>query len=237
MLYLKANIGDVFDGYHPISKVLHYSTTAVGQQVAVVVRQSDNTKMFFIDAEEQSSATYHEAFNRGFIPEPSFWEESLGQVLIIGAGAGGPARFALEAGASSILQVDFDPEIIEVAKRFLPEWHCGAFDNPNVKTVIANAKDWVDDNKVLHGKFDCVFFDLTERTGASQVCWDSKFFDKLLAFLRPGGLFSTHVTWIGNDPAPKVTELFSTDVLGVRQVRTIPAASWHFFHAVKRVDL
>lgn len=225
MLQFTANIAGLYEAVYRVKELHCHLKTAYGQEVTIFTRH-DDVKMFFIDSEEQSTSEYMDAFNSALVPNGK-----LGDVLILGAGAGGPARFALEKGATTITQIDIDADIIELAKEYLIEWNKGSLSHPRVNTIIADASRWI---PFYSGpKYDTIICDLTELTDASIECWGKDFFRSVLNLLKPGGMFTTHVTWIGNDARARVDELFGELPLVDKSLVPVPAARWQFFYAYK----
>ena len=55
--------------------------------------------------------------------------------------------------------VDIDNDVIKVCKKYLPEYHAGAFDDKRAKVYNTDARKWLAESKE---KFDVIIIDLTE---------------------------------------------------------------------------
>src|SRR5579872_6396932 len=65
-------------------------------------------------------------------------------VLIIGGGDGGLLREVLRHEyLEKIIQVEIDPSVIELSKKYLPSVSNGAYENPRAKIVIQDASKYV----------------------------------------------------------------------------------------------
>ena len=108
MLYYRTMQGG-FEANFPVKVLLCDEVTALGQHVTVFIRP-DSVKMFFIDGEEQAASDYVDDFNK------SFFKLGCGKdLLIIGAGGGGPAKWGLRLGAEKVVQVDINMTGLEIS--------------------------------------------------------------------------------------------------------------------------
>lgn len=81
------------------------------------------------------------------------------RVLIIGGGDGGCLRRVLEHSPQEVIQVELDREVVEVARRYLPEVSAGAFDDPRVELLFADGYEYVVNARE---PFHAVIVDLTD---------------------------------------------------------------------------
>ena len=81
-------------------------------------------------------------------------------VLILGGGDGLAAREVLrQNGANTVVQVELDPAVIELARTTLSETNQGALDDPRVTVVIDDAMTWL---RTVEQRFDAVIVDLPD---------------------------------------------------------------------------
>ncbi len=146
-------------------------------------------RVLLLDGELQSAesdeATYHEAL---VLPAMAAVPAAR-RVLIVGAGEGASAREALRAGAEEVVLVDIDPEVVEAARRWLPSWHRGAFDDPRVTLRIGDARAALAEG----GPWDVVVLDVSDPTdeGPSRGLFTADWFAAVRASLAPGGVAVT----------------------------------------------
>lgn len=107
-------------------------------------------------------------------------------VLIIGGGDGGLLREVLRhKNLDKIIQVEIDPTMIELSKKYLPNVSQGAFDNPRATIVIEDAAVYVQDTEE---KFDVVICDTNDPKGPAAVLFSKEFYGNCKRVLNPGGI-------------------------------------------------
>jgi len=78
-----------------------------------------------------------------------------------------------------------------VARRLMPEWHQGAFDDPRSELVFADARRWLEESG---RSFDVVILDLTDPVGEdnpAKFLYTREFYRLVRERLRPGGVVVT----------------------------------------------
>ena len=61
-------------------------------------------------------------------------------MLILGGGEGATLREVLrDPSVRRCTMVDIDGEVVELSKKYLPEWSDGAFDDPRARVIIGDA--------------------------------------------------------------------------------------------------
>jgi len=135
-------------------------------------------------------------------------------VLVLGGGDGLAARELLrQPGVDTIVQVELDPAVIELARTTMREANGGSLDNPRVHVVIGDAMTW------LRGRadhFDAVIVDLPDPdTPVLGRLYSAEFYGLAGRALAPGGLM---VVQAGSP--------FSTPTAFWRTVSTIGAAGY-----------
>jgi len=116
-------------------------------------------KCLIIDGRMQSAEKdefiYHEALVHPALllhPQPA-------NVLVIGAGEGATIRELLKYDNLKITGVDIDQEVIEFSRRYLGEWHQGAFDHPRFKLIIKDGWDFIQETTEF---YEVIIMDLPE---------------------------------------------------------------------------
>jgi len=151
-------------------------------------------KMLVLNGEPQSSqfdeAIYHEALVLPALishPEPK-------RVLIIGGGEGSTLREVLKHKAvKRVVMLDIDEELIEITKKYLPEWSQGAFEDPRVELIFGDAREKL---YQLGEKFDVVISDLSEPSSSSPAynIFNDDFLRAIDSVLDERGIFATQAS-------------------------------------------
>jgi spermidine synthase len=141
-------------------------------------------------------------------------------VLVLGGGDGLAARELLrQRGIATIVQVELDPAVIELARTTMREANGGSLDNPRVAIVIDDAMTWL---RGAHPElrpatgFDAVIVDLPDPdTPVLGRLYSTEFYALASHALAPGGLM---VVQAGSP--------YSTPTAFWRTVSTIAAAGY-----------
>lgn len=141
-------------------------------------------------------------------------------VLILGGGDGLVAReLVRQPGIESIVQVELDPAVVEMARTTLRDANAGALDDPRVRVVIDDAMTWLRDapaDAVPRGGFDAVVVDLPDPDNpVLGRLYSVEFYALLTRVLSPDALVSVQA----GSP-------FSTPAAYWRTVSTLRAAGY-----------
>jgi len=94
-------------------------------------------------------------------------------VLIVGGGDGGALREVLRHPVERATLVEIDPEVIEVAKEWLPSVHQGAFSDPRVRVVTMPGEEFLPQHRE---EFDVILVDSTDPIGPGAALFREDFF-------------------------------------------------------------
>ncbi|BFI75287.1 polyamine aminopropyltransferase [Sulfurisphaera ohwakuensis] len=162
---------------HAITKVIAEEKTPY--QRALLVELARFGKALILDGKIQSTITdefiYHEALVHPLLLSINNPEK----VLILGGGEGATLREVLKhKTVKNAIMVDIDPVVIDFAKKYLQEWHQGAFDNPKSKLVIEDGYKFIKETKET---FDAVIIDLTDpiKDSPSQMLYTKEFYEEV----------------------------------------------------------
>ena len=162
---------------HAITKVIAEEKTPY--QRALLVELARFGKALILDGKIQSTITdefiYHEALVHPLLLSINNPEK----ILILGGGEGATLREVLKHKTiKNVTMVDIDPVVIDFAKKYLQEWHQGAFDNPKSKLVIEDGYKFIKETKE---KFDAVVIDLTDpiKDSPSQMLYTKEFYEEV----------------------------------------------------------
>lgn len=109
------------------------------------------------------------------------------RVLIIGGGDGGMLREVLRhPTVETVVQVEIDPSVIELSKKWIPNVSRGSFDDPRLQLIIADGAKFVHETDQ---RFDVIICDSTDPIGPGEVLFTSEFYGNCKRVLNPKGIF------------------------------------------------
>lgn len=109
-------------------------------------------------------------------------------VFIAGGGEGATAREVLSHNTvRRAVMVDIDREVVELCRRYLPDHHQGAFDDPRLDLVFDDALRFLERTEE---RFDVAVIDVPDplEGGPAYLLYTREFYHLLRDKLRPGGL-------------------------------------------------
>ncbi|MGH8103102.1 MAG: polyamine aminopropyltransferase [bacterium] len=125
---------------------------------------------------------YHEAL----VWPPMLLHPDPRRVLIIGGGDGGTLEEVLKfPTVETVMQVEIDPAVVEIAKTHFDSVHHGAFDDPRVHLVIADAAKFVPADPE---RYDVILMDTSDPVGPSEPLYDKIFLARVRDHLTAGGI-------------------------------------------------
>lgn len=171
---------------HSLKRVI-YSGRTEFQSVDIVETGSFGVALV-LDGRIQSSARdefiYHEA-----LVHPAMISHPCPQtVCVVGGGEGATLREVLaHKTVKKAVMVDIDREVIDICRRFLPEFHQGSFDDSRAELHFADARKHL---RETTDKFDAIIIDLVEPLEAGPACllYTSEFYQIVKERLNPEGI-------------------------------------------------
>ena len=144
-------------------------------------------RALFLDDKIQSAELdefiYHEALVHPALvlhPQPR-------SVLVVGGGEGATLREALRhRTVERVVMVDIDAAAVQACRTYLPGWHQGAYDDPRLEMVHADARQVLADSAA---QFDAIVVDITDPLagGPSYRLFTREFYELVAARLSPRG--------------------------------------------------
>lgn len=155
-----------------------------------IIRSGAFGKCLILDGKMQSAQSdefiYHEA-----IIHPAIVSHDLPKrVFVAGGGEGATAREILKYNSiEEIVIADLDKEAVDISKKYLPEWHQGAFENKKVRVYFDDARSFL--RKLDF--FDIIVLDLPEPTenGPAIMLYTKEFYNIVYEHLNEGGIAVT----------------------------------------------
>ena len=183
-------VGNYEAHMHAIRRTIHHENTEF-QEVGIVESVSFG-KILVLDGDMQSSQKDEFIYHESLVQPAMMSHPNPEKVLILGGGEGATLREVLRSKTvKRVVMVDIDKRLVEICKEFLPEYSCGAFDDPRAELVITDALNWLEKSEE---KFDVIVGDLTDPLpqAPSHGLYSVPFFKNLITNrLNEGGLFVT----------------------------------------------
>lgn len=148
-------------------------------------------RMLVLDGVVQSTEGDEFIYHEGIV-HPAFYAAADGpgvrDVLVLGGGEGACLREALRwSTVESVTMIDIDEEVVDACRRFLPDHHRGAFDDPRVSLHHMDAVAYL--AGLPDACLDVVISDMTDpvEEGPSTFCFTAEYFQQIKRVLRPHG--------------------------------------------------
>jgi spermidine synthase len=155
--------------HHHAIEELYFSGKTPFQSVAVL-RTAAFGKMLVLDGDTQSSQADEKIYHESLVHPALAACAGRREVLILGGGEGATLREVLRhPDVARCTMVDIDGEVVELSKKYLPEWSDGAFDDPRANVIIGDALAYIKQP----GTFDAIVSDLTEPLPDSPSAFDN----------------------------------------------------------------
>jgi spermidine synthase len=173
---------------HRIKKVI-YSGRTEFQSVQIVDTRSFGVCLVLdgkIQSSERDEFIYHEALVHPAMLSHEFPEA----VFIAGGGEGATLREVLaHKTVKKAIMVDIDREVIDICRRYLPLFHKGAFEDPRLELIFADARMYLAET---NNKFDIIIIDLVEPLEEGPACllYTREFYEMVKERLNIGGIMS-----------------------------------------------
>lgn len=173
---------------HSLREII-YSGSSPYQRIEVI-KTGNMGKCLYLDGKIQSSEMDEFIYHEALVHPAMFLCNSPKVVLIAGGGEGATIREVLKHPVEEVIMVDLDEEVVNISKKFLPEWSEGAFDDPRVKLVIDDARVYIEKMKDY---FDVILIDLPEPTegGPAYLLYTKEFYEKIYEALKKDGIMVT----------------------------------------------
>jgi spermidine synthase len=183
----------VFDGKSPYQSVQVIDTQPFGRTLV-------------LDGKVQSSEVDEWVYHEALVQPAMLAHAAPKRVFIAGGGEGATAREVLRhQSVTECVMVDLDEEVVVLCKEHLPNHHEGAFDDPRLTLVFADAIAYLRDNPE---PFDVLIIDVPDplEGGPAYLLYTEEFYSMAASRLAPGGII---VTQSGPCGPLDVTEVFS----------------------------
>ncbi|MCL5788267.1 MAG: hypothetical protein M1357_00420 [Candidatus Marsarchaeota archaeon] len=180
--WLNESLGQVFK----VKRVLAHERTAF--QDVLICDVDFFGKTLFLDDQLQSTQIDQELYHSA-LTEPMLTVFKPSNILIIGGGEGATANHALRH-SDAVTMVDIDDRLVQLCRRYLPEFHGGVFSDKRLKTVFTDGASYV-----AHSgdTFDAIIVDGTDPSdrGPGATLYSQVFYRDCWQRLSSRGVFVT----------------------------------------------
>jgi spermidine synthase len=181
--------------HHAIEETFYAGDTPY-QHVAVI-RTAAFGKMLVLDGDTQSSQADEKIYHESLVHPALAALSDRRRVLILGGGEGATLREVLRHPAvESCTMVDIDRDVIDLSKRYLPEWSDGAFEDPRARVVVGDALAFLREDG---DSYSAIISDLTEplADSPSNPLFCDAVFGDIKRRLAPGGVYVLQASTAG----------------------------------------
>jgi spermidine synthase len=227
--------------HHAIDEVF-YSGRSDFQQIAVVGSPVFG-KMLILDGDTQSAQTDERIYHEALVHPALAGASDPREVLILGGGEGATLREVLRCpGVKRATMVDIDAAVIDLSKKYLPEWSGGAFEDARAGVVVGDALAYMRKGEARYG---AIISDLTEplEDSPSNPLFNTEVFGLVKSRLSEGGVYVLQASTAGVHNAGlhcKMARTLRRHYAHVASFYThVPAfdSDWAFLGCSDRVDL
>ena len=180
---------------HAVDETYFAGRTAF--QSVAVLRTAVFGKMLVLDGDTQSSQADEKIYHETLVHPAMAAVADRSEVLILGGGEGATLREVLrDPSLRRCTMVDIDGDVVELSKKYLPEWSEGAFDDPRARVIIGDALKFIKED---HDRYGVVISDLTEPLpdSPSFPLFNGEVFRDIKSRLAPGGVYVLQASTAG----------------------------------------
>jgi spermidine synthase len=173
--------------HHAIDRV-YFEGRSEYQQVAVIGTPVFG-KMLILDGDTQSSQGDEKIYHESLVHPAMAGCDDRSEVLILGGGEGATLREVLRCPqVRRCTMVDIDGLVVDLSKRYLPEWADGAFDDPRARVIVGDALAFMRGDRDRYG---VIVSDLTEplEDSPSNPLFNDDVFALIKSRLADGGIY------------------------------------------------
>ncbi|HET9029358.1 MAG TPA: hypothetical protein VFN49_04210 [Candidatus Aquilonibacter sp.] len=214
--------------HHHAIDTVYYAGHSEFQQVSVISTPVFG-KMLILDGDTQSSQNDEKIYHETLVHPALAGAHDRGDVLILGGGEGATLREVLRRpDVKRCTMVDIDGLVVDLSKKYLPEWSDGAFDDPRARVIVGDALKFMRED---HDRYGVIISDLTEplEDSPSNILFNEDVFKLIKSRLTVDGIYVLQAS----------TLAFHNLSLHCKMARTLRKHYKHvvsFFHSVPAFD-
>lgn len=189
--------------FYSLEEIIYKKKTPF--QYIEIIRSGAFGKSLVLDGKMQSSESDEFIYHESIIHPAMISHKGPERVCVAGGGEGATAREILKyPTVMEVVLLDIDEEVVSSCKKFLPEWHKGAFDDERVKIFYEDARAFLEQAN----DFDIVIIDLPEpmENGSALMLYTKEFYKVVFDSLKDDGIAVTQAA----STAPHNLKIFSS---------------------------
>lgn len=183
-------IEDYFNGYelhkHAFKDVVYQVQSGI--QKIIIVDTYNYGRCLILENELQSAEADEFIYHEALVHPSLILHPCPERVLILGGGEGATLRETLRYRAiKKAVMVDIDREMIVCARKHLPSFHAGAFDDSRTELIIEDGRKYLERTQE---RFDVVIIDVNDplEEGPSFMLFTLEFYQIIAERLNKGGI-------------------------------------------------
>ena len=145
-------------------------------------------RSLILDGKTQSTEVDEFVYHEALVQPSMLAHPNPRSVFVAGGGEGATIRQVLShRTVGRVVMVDIDREVVELCRRYLPNHHRGAFDDPRLELRHEDAYAHLQSSSE---RFDVVIIDVPDplEAGPAYLLFTQEFFALLRERLNPGGI-------------------------------------------------
>jgi spermidine synthase len=182
--------------HHHAIEETYFAGRTPFQDVAVI-RTATFGKMLVLDGDTQSSQGDEKIYHEALVHPALAAIDDRREILILGGGEGATLREVLRRDdVTRCTMVDIDGDVVDLSKRYLPEWSNGAFADPRARVIVGDALAFLRDDSDAYG---AIVSDLTEplEDSPSNPLFCDAVFTDIKKRLTEGGVYVLQASTAG----------------------------------------
>ncbi len=182
--------------HHHAVEETYYAGRTPFQDVAVI-RTAAFGKMLVLDGDTQSSQADEKIYHESLVHPALAAAGDRSEILILGGGEGATLREVLRRrDVRRCTMVDIDGDVVDLSKRYLPEWSAGAFEDARARVIIGDALAFLREDRDSYGAIVSDLTEPLEDSPSNPLFCDAVFAD-IKARLAPGGVYVLQASTAG----------------------------------------
>jgi len=184
--------------FHSIKQVV-YSGKTKFQNIDIIDTGSFGLCLV-LDGRIQSSQSDEFIYHEALVHPAMLCHPNPVNIVIAGGGEGAALREVLAyKTVQKVVMVDIDKEVIDICRRFLPDFHQGSFDDQRTDIVISDARKYL---QGIKDWFDVAIIDLVEplEESPASFLYTREFYQIVKESLKVDGIMSVQACasgWTG----------------------------------------
>ena len=172
-----------------VEKVIYSGDTAY--QKVEVLESNSFGRSLVLDGKTQSTERDEHIYHEALVHPAMVCHPNPRAVFIGGGGEGATVREVLaHKPVDRVTMLDLDGEVVELCRRFLPQHHRGSFEDPRLKLLHRDAREYLSSSDET---FDVMVMDLVDplEAGTAYLLYTEEFYRLAKSRLNPGGILVT----------------------------------------------